>query len=145
MTPAERARQIDREEFEAECAASRERALAHANKCREEEREKVRAAIGAVEVTPPKRLNAAKLYTFGGATLTVAQWAERLGVKTPTLYVRRRKHGSMEVAIAMGGLLPLGKKATPPVLSNFAPSKGTGAGSTAQETSKITFSQEAAE
>jgi hypothetical protein len=148
MTPAERARQIDKEEFEAACAAIRQRAFAHAEECRMLEHQKVRAAIGTVEAMPAKQAGGkvAKLYTYDGTTLTVAQWAKRLGLCPPALYVRCRKYGSMEIAIAMGGALPSGKKAVPPgVSSDFARSAGTGAGSTAQETPNLTFSQEAAE
>ncbi|HWL30174.1 MAG TPA: hypothetical protein VNQ97_14835 [Burkholderiaceae bacterium] len=139
MTPAERARQIDKEEFAAECAAIRQRVLANAEENRRQEQQRLFTLIGKVEASP----SMVGLYTFEGVTLTVAQWAKLLGVSLPTLYARRRKLGTMEAAIALGGAQRPGPK--PGVVSNLQAFQGTGAGSTAQETPNITFSQEAAE
>lgn len=146
MTPAERARQIDKEEFEAECTAIRQRAFAYAEQCRAEARSQAREWITgkpAVVVSFSRSGRPEHAHTVNGAVRTLKQWAKHLGISKVTLLRRRRELGSLEAAIAMGG--PQRRRHAPGVVSNFAPSKGTGAGSTAQETPNLTFSQEAAE
>ncbi|MEO9335962.1 hypothetical protein ABFT80_00815 [Mesorhizobium sp. SB112] len=78
----------------------------------------------------------AKKYTIGSETKTIAQWASSIGVEPKTLAARMRKGRSLEVALAMPP-----KDRGRGVVSNFAPSMGTGAGSTAQENAEITFSE----
>lgn len=91
MTPAE-AREIDRLEFEAECAAIRQRAYALIG-----HRHRI-----AVSPAPQKSEQASPfnrgrvgpksiLYTHAGLTLSLAQWAERLGIQYQTLAHRIRK------------------------------------------------------
>lgn len=55
MTPAERARQIDKEEFEAECAAIRQRAIAYSSQRRREDREAFLAAAAREPVVFTRR------------------------------------------------------------------------------------------
>ena len=143
MTPAEQSRQIDREEFEAESMAARQRAIAHAKACRKLEKQKVRAWMKADEPVEPTFVLGCKptFHCVNGEYRTFEQWANYLGIKKKALLTRRHKLGSLEAAIAMGGPQRPGKR--PGVSSDFAPSKGTGAGSTAQETPKITFSEKA--
>ncbi|RFB95346.1 hypothetical protein B5K11_10455 [Rhizobium leguminosarum bv. trifolii] len=197
MTPAERARHIDKQEFAAECKAARERAVAYATRCRKREKEKVKAWLSGAEPAP---INLAAMtiarqpvtHCVNGECRTMDGWAKHLGISKHALIIRRRKLGSLEAAIAMGfgsqrgrqpsliefngealtikeWALRLGikedslrhrmhtgrtakeaialggplRRPDPGVASNFAHSEGTGAGSTAQETPKITFSEDA--
>lgn len=199
MTPTERARQIDQQEFAAECKAALDRALAYSKQCRDSERRKVNVYMGRPEKAP-ERMSAKPTdpvqakHNIDGASRTVEGWARHLGITRAALSWRCRKFGSLEAAVAMGAgrppgrqpfviefeaqrrtikewaelkgiepvtihnrlrsgwsiadalTLPLGtKRGRPPgVTSNFAPSEGTGAGSTAQESPNITFSESAA-
>lgn len=150
MTPAERARLIDQQEFEAECRAIRARALAYARSCQKQERRRVKAWIDAPEVIAihevpdfnkvhlKARTKRAKLHEVNGEALTLDQWALRIGKSKSALQQRIQKLGSLEAALAFK---PTGRWAG--VSSDFAPSEGTGAGSTAQETPEITFPEEA--
>lgn len=82
-----------------------------------------------------------KTYTHQGKTLTVAQWASITGLVKATIAWRLRRGWPLEQALS---LTPsFGHR--PGVVSDFGPSKGTGAGSTAQETPNLEFSKEAAE
>lgn len=151
MTPAERARLIDQQEFEAECRAIRARALAYAKLCQKKELRRVKAWIDAPEVIAihhqeqdfnrmhlKARTKRAKLHEVNGEALTLDQWALRIGKSKSALQQRIQKLGSLEAALAFK---PTGRWAG--VSSDFAPSEGTGAGSTAQETPEITFPEEA--
>ncbi|WP_306225746.1 hypothetical protein [Bosea beijingensis] len=76
-----------------------------------------------------------------GRSLSVAQWAEHTGISYHTLANRLRAGWPVGKALT---------KAVRPypnrhrgVVCNFPPVSGTGAGSTAQETPEITFSEEA--
>lgn len=203
MTPAERARLIDQQEFEAESKAALRRALAYSRRKHEEERCRVlgiEVAGGNFNNAPPLPFGRiAKLYTYGGETKTAAEWAKHLGLNVNTFQARLRKNGlagainfraanrskgqtvtldgitrsitgwaealgihsntlhariargaSPEEAVAMGGRhqAPRRQKAANDsatregagASSDFAPSEGTGAGSTAQETPNLTFS-----
>lgn len=148
MTPAERARQIDKEEFAAESQAARERAFAYSKHCRQREQQRVRAWMGITKnvVNKVNQLHVsdrAHRHTVNGQTKTLVEWADVLGITPKALLGRRRKLGSMEAAIAFQPTGRWAKRPDPGVVSNFAPSEGTGAGSTAQETPKITFSEKA--
>ncbi len=120
MTPAERSRQIDKAEFEAECKAARERALAYSKQCRKLEKQKVRAWMrdDADPITakfvysgrPPMT------YTVNGHSRTLAQWASHLGISIHTLTNRRRRLGSFEAAVAMGGTTRSGRE---PIIVEF--------------------------
>jgi hypothetical protein len=97
MTPAERARLIDQQEFEAESKAALKRALAYSQRKRKEER----CRVLGIEVTggdfnkaPPLPFGRiAKLYTYGGETKTAAEWAKHLGLNVNTFQARLRKNG----------------------------------------------------
>lgn len=126
MTPAERARQIDKEEFAAECAAIRQRAYAYVEERRQQTPQQPLASTRRTESDSGRT---STLHTYNGESLTVVQWAERLGVTSITLYVRRRKLGSMQAAIALGGAQRRGRKPAPPgVVSDFSGPLGTGGG-----------------
>jgi hypothetical protein len=195
MTPAERARLIDKQEFEAECRAALERALAYSKQCRDDERRKVNVYLGKTETAPVIRSASISpdytKHTIDGQSRTTLEWARYLGITIRALLWRCQTRGSLEAAVAMGGAHPPGRKPSliefegtertikqwaelsglepvtihnrlrqgwsvrealtspsgarrgrPGVSSNFAGSKGTGAGSTVQETPNITFSEE---
>lgn len=76
-----------------------------------------------------------------GRSLTIGQWAERSGMKYHTLANRLRFGWPIDKALTKP-LRPHPKQDRG-VVSNFPPVSGTGAGSTAQETPEITFSEEA--
>jgi hypothetical protein len=80
--------------------------------------------------------NPAKTYTHDGKTLTAQQWSHLTGIKRTTIDSRLRKGWSIDLALTVS--CRRGPK--PGVVFNLRPSKGTGAGSTAQETPNITFS-----
>ncbi len=195
MTPAERARQIDKEEFAAECKAVRERAFAYAHQRRRLERRQIEAWLrqgepAPINLAPMKVAREPVKHRVYGEVRTIDGWAKQLGISAHALLVRRRKLGSLEAAIAMGsgntrgkrgmliefngetrtvkewakhlgvhdatirerirsGYTPQaaialgGRYGKPGVSSNFAPSMGTGAGSTAQEIPNLDFSDKA--
>ncbi|MBB3566078.1 hypothetical protein [Rhizobium sp. BK491] len=116
MTAAERSRQIDKQEFEAECKAAHDRALAYAKQCRKVETQKVRAWLSGSE--PPNMQPALMKiarepvkHCVNGESRTMDGWAKHLGISIHTLIVRRRKLGSLEAAIAMGFGSRRGKRA----------------------------------
>ena len=88
----------------------------------------------------------AQRVTFNGETLTVAEWAERIGVNRQTLIVRLRRW-PIERALTE----PLHSRMSrnsqhrgrPGVVINLPPVVGTGAGSVACEISEIDFSEKA--
>jgi hypothetical protein len=150
MTPAERARQIDQEEFAAECKAVRERAIVYAQQKRDERRRDLLVTVygeagKSMPLYPNVKDDTPKYgITYAGLTLTRHEWAKRLGISAGTLKFRIGKHGA-EAAIAMGGKQRVGrppKRANdnaPGVVSNFCPIEGTGAGRHLQESPEITF------
>lgn len=80
---------------------------------------------------------APRLHTFDGMTMTVAEWAAHLGINPVTLRVRISRRGSLAEALCMPKGIYRGEG------SDFGPSKGTGGGSTAQESAEIDFQSEA--
>ncbi|SOC92563.1 hypothetical protein SAMN05216358_2719 [Rhizobium sp. AN5] len=149
MTPAERARQIDKDEFDAECAAIRQRAYSllgiqtqrEARVERWVNREEPKAVYKPFIIKRQavrERPRGPQIHTVHGVSLTSRQWAERLGISTNAMAQRVHRHGSVIAAILkhidLNG---------PGVVSDFERSKGTGAGSTLQETPNITFSGKA--
>ncbi|WP_119254376.1 hypothetical protein [Shinella zoogloeoides] len=76
----------------------------------------------------------ARTYTFDGKTLTAREWSTITGLHVRTLRSRISTGWTIEHALTTPANM------RPGVASNFAPSSGTGAGSTAQETPNITFS-----
>jgi hypothetical protein len=81
-------------------------------------------------------------HTINGESKTLKEWADHVGITYDGLMSRMRKGRTLADALAMPSSVSR-KAAGPGVVSNFAPSKGTGGGSTAQEMSKITFSEKA--
>lgn len=148
MTPAERAREIDRQEFEAESKAVLKRALAYSQRKRKEERARVMGV--AIEVTgdfnqtpPPSFGRKPKLYTYGTETRTAAEWALHLGLKLGTFTARMRKNG---LAGAINYQPPWQRKKQQASLksnrgasADLPASWETGGRGTAQETPNIGF------
>lgn len=153
LTPAERARQIDREEFAAECAAIRERAyflLANPHRRDEIVERWIRHAepkgdFNTVVASASKPFRRpAGLHSAFGHSRTLAQWSEATGLPIGTIRSRLRYGWTVEQALT----LPADKaqstaKRKAGVVSNFTPSKGTGGRGTAQEIPNITFSGDA--
>lgn len=107
MTPAERARLIEKQEFEAEAKALRQRALAYAKQCRKQERARIKA-ITTEKPSEPKPVlrigRQAQPFTHNGETRTIKQWANHLGIAQGSLRMRIKTHG-FAAAIDMGGPL----------------------------------------
>ena len=116
MTPAERARQIEKQEFEAECPAIRRRAYEQLGMHYTDERVKewlakpyvpgkparpFRPVVKQVENSEPKpkRRRSGKFRTVGGMTMTLPQWAERLGVTLNALHTRIHRNCSLEAVV----------------------------------------------
>lgn len=105
MTPAERARLIEKQEFEAEAKALRERALAYAEQCRKRERPQIKASTKNKPNGPKVTFRVGrtpKPYTYNGETRTITQWASYLGISGITMRGRIKRHGFAQ-AIGMGG------------------------------------------
>jgi len=105
MTPAEHARFIEKQEFEAEAKAIRQRALAYAKQRRKQERDRIKA-ITSEKPSEPKPVlrigRQAKPFTHNGETRTTADWAKHLGISESTIRRRIKDHG-FAAAIDMGG------------------------------------------
>lgn len=105
MTPAERARLIEKQEFEAEAKAIRQRALAYAKQRRKQERARIKA-ITSEKPSEPKPVlrigKQAKPFTHNGESRTTEQWAKHLGIAIGTMRWRIKTHG-FAAAIDMGG------------------------------------------
>lgn len=138
MTPAE-ASAIDRREFEAECAAIRQRAYELVQR-RPVNSTAAQQRRCAPQPKKPSQANGrpAKRYTVDGITLPLSEWALRVGMTTSALHQRMRKGWTIEEVVKV----PPGHR-RPGVGSNLPGISGTGGGSTAQETTDITFSEKA--
>lgn len=113
MTPAERARQIDREEFTAECAAVRQRAFAllemeahrpahveHWIKRREPNGSiKPKYLRNAADNASRTHAANAKLYTAFNQTRTLRGWAEETGISAHTIRNRLTMGWTVEDAV----------------------------------------------
>lgn len=191
MTPAERARLIEKQEFEAECKAARLRAQRYTAERRRQERQRVDVWIHGPSATVPfgprpKKGRKPKLYTANDQTKTLSEWSACSGVSLATLQRRIRagltfdqivtmeprqrarlhtvngvsktlQQWADHIGISYDGLMqrlqrhPLAEAVAIParrskgagVVSNFEAPAGTGAGSTAQESPEITFSEKA--
>lgn len=105
MTPAE-AREIDRLEFEAECAAIRQRAYALVPNKTPFVVPKPKAKPKPVRKPKPMRPRKptgrpARRYTVDGVTLPLSQWAERLGTTAAALHTRLHKGWTIEEAVTV--------------------------------------------
>ncbi|MEP9373526.1 hypothetical protein [Mesorhizobium sp. KR1-2] len=115
MTPAERARLIDKQEFEAECRAVRERVYARLDAKRTADRAHVQGTM-AIPVEPafvkrpaeakpaaptpphmPKRVG--QPHTVAGRSLTRRQWAEELGITYNAINQMVHRFGSVEAVV----------------------------------------------
>jgi hypothetical protein len=128
MTPAERARQIDAEEFRQDSKRALDRALAYSQQKKDERRRAFLVTIYGetgkamplwntlpsgqpaqpnTRPEPAQKLRFhgrnAKLHTVNGRSFTVAQWAQELGISIHTLRARSTTSGSVEAAILQGG------------------------------------------
>lgn len=105
MTPAERARFIEKQEFEAECRAVRQRVYARLGIKQVEYRARIKA-ITSEKPSEPKPVlrigRQAKPFTHNGETRTTKQWADHLGIAIITMRWRIKTHG-FAAAIDMGG------------------------------------------
>jgi hypothetical protein len=154
MSPAERARQIDKEEFAAECAAIRQRALFAVEERRIAER--MRASSWLTRTAPSGKFNpvsgnsekanrpkqphpSAHRFTHDGRTLTLKEWADVTGISSLSLRSRLANGWSIGETLTVPVKMT-GKRTHRGVSSNFIRLEGTGAGSTAQESPNITFS-----
>ncbi|WP_011581226.1 MULTISPECIES: hypothetical protein [Chelativorans] len=106
MTPAERARKIEQEEFAAECRAARARALAYSKECRQLEAAKVEAWMrdrwenpATVRFNTIRCFERSKFYTFDGKALTLTQWAAETGIPLQTLRYRIDKGWHLQRAL----------------------------------------------
>lgn len=148
MTPTERARQIDKEEFAAECAAIRQRAYARLGlKPQQDKRvgQWLRRNVSATRFNhsaPAKLRKPAVVHEAFGKGQSMDQWADEYGIAKGTVRTRLKFGWTLEEALSTPPS-NTGKRAhrpKPGVVSIFGPFEGTGAGSTAQETPNITFS-----
>lgn len=150
MTPAECARLIDKQEYEAECKAIRERAFAMLTTKTTDMRVREwikrddskptgkmdkHALIGIAKAAKSNSSNA-KLYTAFNQTRTLKEWAEETGILVNTIRSRLAYDWTIEKAVTRSVQM-LNR---PGVVSNLDEELGTGAGSPAQETPNITFS-----
>ena len=121
MTPTERARLIDRQEFEADCAAARRRAYEHLKTLASGKDERAcdqrvqdwlsrplepspfrpqSAPRPASEPKKPRpRRRPSKTYTADGMTLTPRQWAERLGISVNNLHQQFFRHSNFQAVV----------------------------------------------
>lgn len=163
MTPADRARQIDREEFAAECAAVRERALVYAENCRKREADKFDAWLndGKTRKEPRKRgilprhnrnaaeaasrvnMARAKRYEAFGYARSLREWSEETGLPEGTIRSRLKYGWTLEDALSRDVQFHP-RRTAPGVVSNLQAFQGTGAGSTSQAIPNLEFSQKAA-
>lgn len=101
MTPAQ-ARAIDRQEFEAEAAALRQRAYLLVGKSlNRPQHMAVSVGISLPENTPVRRVGRkAKTYTAHGITRTAAEWSAATGIPAATIVHRIRKGMPIEQAVS---------------------------------------------
>ncbi|KQS64519.1 hypothetical protein ASG39_11225 [Rhizobium sp. Leaf371] len=129
MTPAERARLVDQEEFAAECAAIRQRAYAAVVQRQEALKAKLdrwldRTSMTTTPAQKPKPLSAVtepkrerrkpgtkpRLYTAFGVSKSRSEWAADMGVSVDTLATRMHRLGSLEAALNDMASRPTGNR-----------------------------------
>lgn len=86
-----------------------------------------------------RKLKPRALYTFDNHTMNIAQWARHTGIQSATLRTRIAAGWPLERALTAKATT-INSRRGRGVVEDFPTSKGTGAGSTAQESSNITFS-----
>jgi hypothetical protein len=97
------------------------------------------AAIRKLTETKPKQTRSFVRLTFRGEERSLNQWAEITGIQKATL--RYRLNQGWTVARALTEPVSKNSRNRPGVVSNFGASEGTGVGTSAQDTPKITFSE----
>lgn len=130
----EQAREIDRQEFEADCRAARERAHALAD-----QRNNVGRDLNArLNAPAPKSALAAikvkrnvQFLTFDGVSLTIAEWSRRTGIAMPTIRWRIAHGWSVDRVLAR----------KPGVASDFRDIPATDAPRHAQHFSELEISE----
>ncbi|GAA4111160.1 hypothetical protein ACFFTN_27580 [Aminobacter aganoensis] len=80
-----------------------------------------------------------RLYEFRGHRYLLRELSEISGVEHKVIYARLKEGWSVEQAVC----IPSVQQRRAGVVFNFLPVEGTGAGSTAQESPEITFSEKA--
>src|SRR5690606_34713288 len=107
MTPAERARLIDKQEFEAECKAARKKALRYAAAKRKEEAARLAAILAADTPAPKPKAGIVptgrkpKLYSYNGESKSLSEWATQFKIDYHTLGTRLRNGIPLERALTM--------------------------------------------
>jgi hypothetical protein len=98
--------------------------------------------VFAPKVAKPKQVKIAKpkRCVTGMTRAELVAAAERVGVKPGTIWSRMDRGWTLERALSEPCGPNNGKSREPGVVSDFAPSEGTGAGSTLQERPNLTFS-----
>lgn len=130
MTPAERARQIDREEFEAECAAIRKRALAKLSGkptrdprvekwLKRPEQEETKSSWGSGAKARAKK------YTAFGEQRTLREWGLEKGIHHRTIRGRLEAGWTLEDALTVP---PSPGNKPPGYIQTSKSTKGTGGG-----------------
>lgn len=163
MTPAKQARQIDQDEFQADCIASRHRAFAFLEALRHAEANKLKAWMQSNDqgrskkrsrstnkrhqaaVEKAGRVNAAKakqLVAFDRAQ-SLKQWAKETGLSEGTIRSRLKYGWTLEDALSKN--VQVHRKRGAGVPSEFPELVGTGAGKTVQKNSNLAFSEETPE
>jgi hypothetical protein len=114
MTPAEHARLIEQQEFEAERKAVRQRALQYSKQRQQQERDRINRAFDkCANAIVPRNLNRAqkararrlaghtKLYTYNGEAKSLSEWSDIIGTSYATLSQRLRSGMDIERALTM--------------------------------------------
>jgi hypothetical protein len=145
VTPAE-AREIDRLEFEAECAAIRQRAYALltqrweiAPKFLVEPHTMAQHRDAPPSTTRRPNRFAAKYYCALGLRLTLNEWAAETGIGAGTIRARIESGWTVERAVTE----PKQVQRHRGVVSNQSAIDETGCSSSARERTNISFSEEA--
>jgi hypothetical protein len=107
MTPAERARQIDKEEFAAECAAIRQRAYTFAQQRERETRHRIETWLG--REAPVSKFNGTSRrgliyrppvkHEAFGKSQSLKQWAAEYGIGIGTVRTRLKLGWTLEDAL----------------------------------------------
>ncbi len=109
-----------------------------------------RRTVKADAAKPGPKPRIMKTFEYQGLNLTISEWAERTGVKASLIRSRLAYGWSISRALEktdgrmtarrVNGKRPATGWRAPGVGFNFGRSKGTGGGSTAQETTNLSFS-----
>ena len=105
MTPVERARLIEKQEFEAECRAIREHALRYAEARRQEDAARLAKCIGKEPTQPKPKVmptdSKPKRYTHNDVSKSLSEWATEYNLDYRTLQARLRSGIPFAEAVTM--------------------------------------------